>query len=162
MPSSPPTQLSGCRGQKMSVIMTGWKPTCWKWGETGHHSSSCPDKKAYVVLAPTDTNLPLAESVNSVWPVIDMPASKTSAIKPPIGSISRPPFSKKLYPALVQLGIRKRRSSRSLVKPKTISRELDLCPREPLRVKAQTAPLPLQVPWAMPRFVTWRKAESSD
>lgn len=44
---------------KLPIIVTGRKPVCWKCGETGHLSFSCPEKKASGSPAPVDQNTPL-------------------------------------------------------------------------------------------------------
>lgn len=85
-------------GQKMPFIVTGRKSICWKYGETNHHSATCPEKNISGILTPTDQNPPPAESVKPASPLLGMPATGTSVVKPPVGSLLRPPFPVKPLP----------------------------------------------------------------
>lgn len=68
----------------MLKVRRDWLPDLY--GQEG------PYKKVAEVLAPADPNPPLAEFVISVSSVMGMPATSTGVVKPPIGSILRPPF----------------------------------------------------------------------
>lgn len=86
-------------GLKLLVIVIGRKPACWKCGETGYFSSSCPEKKTSGSQAPVDQNPPLTASLSSTMPVKGMPVSGTGVVKTPVVSSSHPSFPEKPLPA---------------------------------------------------------------
>lgn len=81
----------------MTIIITSRRRNCWKWGETGHLSSSCPKKKASCVLLPANTISPMVESVVYVSPVIGMPVNGIGVVKPVVVSVSLHSFLEKTF-----------------------------------------------------------------
>lgn len=76
----------------MAVILTGRRPTSWWCVETGHHSSSCAEKKASGRPVADDQNPSLAAP-----PVMDVTATPTGAEKTSVGS--RPTLPTKPKPS---------------------------------------------------------------
>lgn len=80
-------------GQKITIIVKRRRPISWKWGETGHLSSSCPEKHSEA-LYPTGPNPYLIECFN----VMGKPATRTVVVKPLVVYTSRPPFPENPLP----------------------------------------------------------------
>lgn len=102
----------------MPVVVTGRRPICWKCGETGNLSFSCPEKNASGVLAPAHPNTPLVENAHSVSSLMGIPATGTGVVTPPLGSISQPSFPEKTLPAVRTVARRNRGNCRNL--PETL------------------------------------------
>lgn len=92
----PTSPCSPAEVQKMHIIVTGRRRNCWMSRETGHFTSSCPEKKASGVLLPAGPNRFLAESVVSFTFAIGMSAAKTGVLKPRLGE-SHGPHSPKSF-----------------------------------------------------------------
>lgn len=84
----------------MPIIVTGRKPICCKGGETSPLFSTFPENKAFGVRVKqsSDPNSFLVESVISLSPVMDMPASGTDAVKSPVGPTLQTSFTEKSFP----------------------------------------------------------------
>lgn len=130
-------------GLKLLVIVTGCKPVCWKCRETGHLSSSCPEKKASGNQAPVDQTPPLTESLKTGSPVMGMPVTGTRVVKPPVGPSPKPPFPEEL--SSTASVVEEKGEGEWQVAGRARGKRQTVGPQspEPLGLKALSAPLPL-------------------